>query len=60
MIRKVELETRENEFGTVYEIHIYLKFRIHPVTLSLPTWEDNDVIVLHILDFLKRMIQKGA
>jgi len=54
-IRKVELKTDEREYGTMYEIHVYPKFKREPVILYLSTWDD--WIILSLIDFLKRLTE---
>mgnify|MGYP001567345941 CR=1 FL=1 len=52
-IRKVELESDDREFGTMYEIRVYLMFQKEPEILYLPTWADGYAVITSILDFLK-------
>jgi hypothetical protein len=59
-IRKIELESDDREFGTMYEIHVYLQFQKEPEILYLPTWAEGHTIITNILDFLKLLIERGA
>jgi len=57
-IRKIELKTDDREYGTMYEVHVYLKFQKEPEILYLSTWADGYAVITAILDFLKLLIAK--
>ena len=57
-IRKIELETDDREFGTMYEIRVYLQFQKEPEILYLSTWAEGYAIITSILDFLKLLIER--
>jgi len=57
-IRKVELETHEQEYGVMYEVHVYLAFQKEPEILYLSTWAEGYAIITGILDFLKLLIER--
>ena len=57
-IRKVELKTDEREYGTMYEVHIYLKFQKQPEILYLSTWAEGYTVIRDILDFLKLLVER--
>ena len=57
-IRKVELESEDREYGTMYEIDVYLAFQKEPEILYLPTWADGHAVIASILDFLKLLVER--
>ena len=55
-IRKIELKTDDREYGTMYEVQVYLVFQKEPEILYLPTWAEGYAVITAILDFLKLLI----
>ena len=57
-IRKIELKTDDREYGTMYEVQVYLVFQKEPEILYLPTWAEGYAVIASILDFLKLLVEK--
>jgi len=59
-IRKIELETDDREFGTMYEIRVYLTYQKEPEILYLSTWAEGYAVITAILDFLKVLVERDT